>query len=277
MPFKHRSLDVIATYQETPAKYPELKGKVAIVTGSSRGIGQAIAIRFAREGMKIVINSRTPETVQATVDSFQQLGVPVIGVPADLGTRACVDLLFDRTLEAVSAVVVLVNNAANLLRKPLFEVTDELLESELQSNIAGPFQLSMRLANHLREQKKPGSIINISSIGSLQAHYPGLPYDMTKAALNMLTMSMGIELAEFNIRVNAIAPGAIQTYEKPPNADERWEAFQNRIPVKRTGHPMEIASVAAFLASDDASYMTATVFPVDGGVMAQITPKGSPI
>jgi meso-butanediol dehydrogenase/(S,S)-butanediol dehydrogenase/diacetyl reductase len=135
----------------------------------------------------------------------------------------------------------------------------------------------MRLANHLREQGKPGSIINISSIGGLQSHWPGLPYDMTKAALNMMTMSMGIELAEFNIRVNAIAPGAIQTYEKPPNADERWEAFQNRIPIKHTGHPMEIASVAAFLASDDASYMTATVFPVDGGVMAQIYPKGSPI
>ena len=124
---------------------------------------------------------------------------------------------------------------------------------------------------------RKGHIINISSIGGLQSHWPGLPYDATKAALNMMTMNMALDLAKYRIRVNAIAPGAIRTYEIPEEREGNWRTMQDRIPLLRAGEPSEIAAVAAFLASDEASYITGTVLPVDGGVMSKLFLKYAPI
>jgi NAD(P)-dependent dehydrogenase (short-subunit alcohol dehydrogenase family) len=276
MPKEHRKDNIAALFASQPQRYPELKGKVALVTGSSRGIGLAIAVRFAKEGMKVIINSRTEDKVKSVVDELTAFGVTAMGIPSDLSTKTGVQTLIDGALSTFGEVDVLVNNAANLKRYPLFEIPDELFDTELQSNIAAPYYLSKAVAKQLRDAGKPGSIINISSIGGLQSHWPGLPYDATKAALNMLTMSMALDLGQFNIRVNAIAPGAIRTYEIPKQFETRWRTTQNRIPLLRAGEPSEIAAVAAFLASDEASYITGTILPVGGGVMAQLYPKDAP-
>jgi NAD(P)-dependent dehydrogenase (short-subunit alcohol dehydrogenase family) len=277
MPYSERIDPIPDLFAHTPARYPELNGKVAIVTGSSRGIGLSIAVRFAREGMMVVINSRSDEDVAQVAGDLQALGVEALGVAADLGDRTALQTLFDRTIECFGTVDVLVNNAASLRRKPLFDIPDELFDSQLQTNIAAPYYLSRLTAIHLHKQGKGGSIINISSIGSIQAHIPALPYDMTKTALNMLTMAMASELGRKGIRVNAIAPGSIRTYEVSGEEKIRWEKSQTRIPLLRSGEPDEIASVAAFLASDDASYINGVVLPVDGGVLAQLHPQGEPI
>jgi 3-oxoacyl-[acyl-carrier protein] reductase len=277
MPYTRRIDSVPDLFADMPVRYPELKGKVAIVTGSSRGIGLAIAVRFAREGMKVVINSRSDDDVAQVTGDLQALGVEALGIAADLGDRTALQALFDRTLERFSTVDVLVNNAADLRRKPLFDIPDELFDSQLQSNIAAPYYLSRLTALHLAQQGKGGSIINISSIGSIQAHIPALPYDMTKTALNMLTMAMATELGRKGIRVNAIAPGSIRTYEVSGEEKTRWEKSQTRIPLLRSGDPAEIASVAAFLASDEASYINGVILPVDGGVLSQLHPPGEPI
>jgi NAD(P)-dependent dehydrogenase (short-subunit alcohol dehydrogenase family) len=277
MPYTERIDPIPDLFAHTPARYPELNGKVAIVTGSSRGIGLSIAVRFAREGMMVVINSRSDEDVAQVTGDLQALGVEALGVAADLGDRTALQTLFDRTIERFGTVDVLVNNAASLRRKPLFDIPDELFDSQLQTNIAAPYYLSRLTALHLHQQGKGGSIINISSIGSIQAHIPALPYDMTKTALNMLTMAMASELGRKGIRVNGIAPGSIRTYEVSGEEKIRWQKSQTRIPLLRSGEPDEIASVAAFLASDEASYINGVVLPVDGGVLAQLHPQGEPI
>lgn len=277
MPAPRRVFDIPALYAQQPQRYPELKRKVALVTGSSRGIGLAIAVRFAKEGMKVIINSRTPESVQAVVDELTALGVEAVGIPADLSTKAGIHTLLEGSFDTFGSIDALVNNAANLRRYPLFDIPDELFDSQLQSNIAAPYYLSKGVAERLCDFGKPGIIINISSIGGLQSHWPGLPYDATKAALNMMTMNMALDLAKYRIRVNAIAPGAIRTYEIPEEREGNWRTMQDRIPLLRAGEPSEIAAVAAFLASDEASYITGTVLPVDGGVMSQLFPKDAPI
>ena len=277
MPYTERIDPIPELFAHMPTRYPELNGKVAIITGSSRGIGLAIAVRFAREGMRVVINSRSEEDVARVVGDLQALGVEVLGVAADLGEQTALQSLFNRTLERFGTVDVLVNNAASLRRKPLFDIPDELFESQLQTNIAAPYYLSRLTALHLQQQGKGGSIINISSIGSIQAHIPALPYDMTKTALNMLTMAMATELGRKGIRVNGIAPGSIRTYEVSGEERTRWEKSQTRIPLLRSGEPAEIASVAAFLTSDEASYINGVVLPVDGGVLSQLHPPGEPI
>ncbi|MEE4195815.1 MAG: glucose 1-dehydrogenase [Anaerolineae bacterium] len=276
-PAPKRVFDISELFAQQPQRYPELKGKVALVTGSSRGIGLAIAVRFAKEGMKVIINSRTPETVQAVVDELTALDVEAIGIPADLSTKEGINALLTGSFGAFGSVDVLVNNAADLKRYPLFDIPDEVFDSQLQSNIAAPYYLSKGVASQLCDFGKPGCIINISSIGSLRSHWPGLPYDATKAALNMITMNMALDLAKYRIRVNAIAPGAIRTYEILKDREENWRTMQNRIPLLRAGEPTEIAAVAAFLASDEASYITGAVLPVDGGVLAQLFPKDAPI
>jgi 3-oxoacyl-[acyl-carrier protein] reductase len=122
-----------------------------------------------------------------------------------------------------------------------------------------------------------GCIVHISSVGGLRVHQPGVPYDVTKAALDGLTRAMGVELADSGIRVNAIAPGAIHTERRPPLDDPAMQAIADRIPLRRFGHPLEIGAVVAFLASPDASYITGQVIYVDGGITTQLSPRGQPI
>ena len=262
-------------YESIVPRYPELAGKVAIVTGSSRGIGRGIAMRFAREGMKVVINARTAEAVETTAGDLRELGAEALAVPADLSKTAGVERLMGEVVNAYGAVHVLVNNAANLHRRYFFEVDEELLDNELATNIRGPHLCSQKAAEVMRDADG-GSIIHISSVGGLRAHWRGLPYDVTKGAIDAMTRTMAIELASHGIRVNAIAPGAtyVRSDEVAPELDQKTV---DRIPAGRLGRPLDIGAAAAFLASDDSSYIVGQVLYVDGGMTAQLSPALCPL
>lgn len=268
--------DIAEYFQSITPRYPELAGQVAIVTGAGKGIGKGIAARLGREGMKVVVNARTAADVETVTVGLKALGVQALGVVADIGARAGVEQLVAETLSAFGSVDLLVNNAAALKRVPFFDVSLDMFESELATNITGPFLASLLVAQSMREKGK-GSIVHISSVGGLRAHNPGLPYDATKGALDAMTRVMGVELAPYGIRVNAIAPGAIHTERRLPKDDPRLVNYLARIPLKRMGTPLEIGAAVAFLASDDAGYIIGQTLYVDGGITAQLSPPQYPI
>jgi NAD(P)-dependent dehydrogenase (short-subunit alcohol dehydrogenase family) len=270
-------METASLYQSIHPRYPELSGQVAIVTGSSQGIGKGIAIRLAREGMKVVINARTPETVVATAAELRQLGVETLAVAADVGCSADVNRLFDQTLETFGSVQLLVNNAANLRRNHFFDVDEGLLDDELANNVKGPYMCAFRAAQVMRDAGG-GNIIHISSVGGLRAHWRGLPYDVTKGAIDAMTRAMALELADLGIRVNAVAPGATRTERTRTRTDAELKAlFADRVPLGRMGLPVEIGAAVAFLASPEASYITGQVLYVDGGMTAQLGPRALPL
>ena len=257
-------------------RYPELSGCTAVVTGSSKGIGKGIAIRLAREGMRVVINGRSQEAVEATAGELRELGVDVLPVVADVGKKGDVDRLFDETLEVFGGVDLLVNNAAALRRDHFFDVTVELLDGQLDTNIRGPYLCALRAAGAMRDAGSGGSIVNISSVGGLRAHWRGLPYDVTKGALDSMTRAMALELAEYGIRVNAVAPGATSTERSDAADPAKIEALEKRIPIPRMGTALEIGAAVAFLASPEASYIAGQVIYVDGGLTVQLGTRDQP-
>jgi 3-oxoacyl-[acyl-carrier protein] reductase len=268
--------DYRTVYGTIMPRYPELRGRVAVVTGSSRGIGKGIAVRLAREGMQVVINSRTPADVEHTADELCELGAEALAAPADLSDTAGVDALFGRALSVYGTVHLLVNNAAIKRRDHIFEVSEELLDQHLAANIRGPYLCAQRAAEIMRDGGG-GSIVHISSIGAIRAHWRGLPYDVAKGAINAMTQAMAIELAEYGIRVNGIAPGPIVTRGPFPATRPSAERGVERVPMRRYGHPLDIGAAVAYLASDDASYITGQMVVVDGGVLAQLTPRDTPV
>ena len=269
-------MDTATIFNTIKPRYPEFKGTVAIITGSSRGIGKGIAIRLAREGMKVVINGLDLGRVKDTTQEFKLLGVDAVGIPANIGDRIDVDQLFKKTMDVFGQLDLLVNNAADLRRVPFFKLDDGMLENQLAVNVRGPYICAQRAAKIMKRQSG-GNIIHISSVGGLRAHLPGLPYDVTKGALDAMTRAMALELAEFNIRVNAVAPGATVTERTPPPPHQRHQAISQRVPLGRFGLSEEIGAAVAFLASPDARYITGQILYVDGGITAQLSPRESPL
>ena len=261
------------TFDTIRPRYPELSGKVALVTGSSRGIGKGIALRLAREGMQIIIHGQAADEVDGTVAEFQSLGVDVVGVTTDFSQPDGADKLFDAVAAEHDALEILVNNAADLRRTEIDRATVELLDYQMQVNIRAPYVCSLR-AVPLMKATGSGSIINISSVGGQRAHWDGLPYDMTKGSNDATTRAMAINLAQYGIRVNAIAPGAIRGQRTPPDTTDFVQGMIQRIPLGRLGNALDIGAAVAFLASEDATYISGHILNVDGGIMAQISPKG---
>jgi 3-oxoacyl-[acyl-carrier protein] reductase len=257
----------------TRPRYPELSGKVAVITGSGRGIGQATAIRLAREGMKLVVHGLKADEVDYTVAGLKALGADVIGVTSDLATLDGIDLIFQTALTTFSDIHLMVNNAADLRRTPLFSQHAPPIETSMNVNIRAPYECARRAAAVMREHG--GTIINISSVGGLRAHWSGLPYDMMKGALDTMTRAMALELGEYGICVNAVAPGAIHANVQGTSRGQ--DSPKGRVPLERFGHPLEIGNAVAFLVSDDARYITGQVIYVDGGITAQLGPKNLPI
>ncbi len=252
-------------------RYPELAGKVAVVTGAAKGIGRGIATRLIAEGMTVVAADIDGATLATTVETLQAEGAAV-AVTGDLRKPAVIDGLFDEAVERFSTVDLLVNNAADLRRRRLLDEHTDLLDHQLATNVRSPYLCSQRAAAIMREHGG-GSIVHISSVGALRAHHRGFPYDVTKGAINAMTLAMAVDLGEYGIRVNAIGPGV--TYKRDRRDDEAERRLtEQRIPLRRSGTVEDIGAMVAFLASSESSYVTGQVIYVDGGISAQLSPPG---
>ena len=246
-----------------------LTGRAALVTGSGRGIGRAIAVRLAREGADVVVNyGHNADEAEQTRRLVEAEGRRALVVRADLGKVADVRRLVEQGTSHFDRLDILVNNAGIETKADFLDVTEDDYDEVLDVNLKGAFFASQAFAKHLGETSRPGRIINISSVHE-ELPFPGFAsYCASKGGLKMLTRDLAIELAPMKITVNAVAPGAIETsINREMMADtSRLDALRARIPLGRLGTPEDVAALAAFLASDDASYITGSTLFVDGGL-----------
>lgn len=241
-----------------------LEGKVAIVTGASRGIGQAIAQVFAREGAKVVICGRKPETLDAVA---REVGGNVKPFACHVGRADQLQNLVDSTTKEFGRIDILVNNAAtNIAQEFCLDVDESKFDKMVEINLKSAFRL-IKLVGPGMCQRGSGSIINIASTSGVRPQFHGLLYSMTKAALIMMTKSYALELGPKGVRVNAIAPGLIQTAlsEYYWKDEKQRQDIIRKQPIQHLGQPIEVAEVALLLASDRSSYMTGHTVIVDGG------------
>src|SRR4051812_20007023 len=247
-----------------------LSGKVAIVTGSSQGIGQAIPERFGKDGASIVIDYRGhPEGANETQKMVEAAGGKAVIVKADISSIDDIQGLVHAGVKAFGRIDILVNNAGIEKRKEFWDVTEQEYDAVMDVNLKGAFFATQRVVRHLRETKQPGRIINISSVHEELPFPHFASYCMSKGGMKMMTRDLAIELAPFGITVNSIAPGAIETPINRALLDDpsKLDRLMANIPLKRLGKPEDVAEAALFLASDGASYITGTTLFVDGGLL----------
>ncbi len=244
-----------------------LAGKVAIVTGASKGIGEEIARGLAEFGAKVIVSSRKQEAVDEVVAEFKKAGLEAAGVACHVGDAAARKNLVERTVALFGGVDILVNNAAtNPVFGPVVNTDVAVFDKIIDVNLKAPFELSKLVFPNMRE-RGGGSIINISSIGGLSPDPMLGIYSVSKAALLSLTQVLAKEWGAANIRVNAICPGLVKTKFSEalwvdPNILKR---FTDDLPLGRMAEPVEMAPLAVFLAGEGASYCTGSVFTADGG------------
>lgn len=247
-----------------------LEDKIAIVTGGSRGIGAAIAEAFAREGAQVVIASRKQEGLDETAAEINAKGLDGTVHP-----RAChvghldqIEELIDWTVDELGLPNVLVNNAAtNPHFGPLIDADEAAWDKTFEVNLKGYFHMAQRVIRRLMNADKPGSIINVTSVAGMNAAPMQGVYGMTKAAVISMTKTLAVELGGANIRLNAIAPGLVDTRFASVlvNNEDLRSFFTDRAALKRYAQPEEIAGAAVYLASDESSYTTGQTIAVDGG------------
>ncbi|AMO60356.1 dehydrogenase [Mycolicibacterium phlei] len=241
-----------------------MTGRTVIVTGGTRGIGLALAEGFALAGARVVVASRKPEACEQAAQRLRELGGQAIGVPTHLGELDSLDALVARTVEEFGGIDVVVNNAANALAQPLGQMTPDAMQKSFEVNLRGPVFLVQSALPYLKESPKP-AVINMISVGAFMfAGFTSI-YSANKAALMSFTRSMATEYAPFGIRVNAIAPGPVDTDMMRNNPQEAIDAMANSTLMKRLASPDEIVGTALLLAADAGSYITGTVMIVDGG------------
>lgn len=243
-----------------------LKGKVAIVTGSGSGNGEAIASGMVREGAKVVFADLNEENAMANAQAARDAGGEALGLKLNVAVAASVAACVDRVVKEYGTIDILVNNAGVISRGSFLELTEQDWDSVMAVNAKGMFFCSQAVARCMAE-KKCGSIVNITSFSSFVATPNVAAYGASKGAANMLTKHMALDLAPYNIRVNAIAPGVIETNmnrDRLANPEQRQASLQ-RILLGRVGRPEDLVGAATYLASDESQWVTGTTINVDGG------------
>jgi len=249
-----------------------LKGKVALVTGGSRGIGQAIAIGFAKEGAAVVVDYiGKPDIADATVSKIKSLGGSVVAVHADVSDSAQVANLIAESVNAFGKLDIVVNNAGIETKHDFVDFPLDEVRKIVDVNLIGPLMVAQAAARQMMKQGHGGRIINISSVHEDLPMPTNAPYCASKGGLRMLTRTIAVELAKHNITVNNIGPGAIYTaidadIQAQPELEKLLMA---EIPLNRWGQPAEVAGLALYLASDEAAYVTGSTYFIDGGMLRQ--------
>ena len=249
-----------------------LENKVAVVTGSSSGIGEAIALAFAAEGAAVVVNySRHEDAAQKVLDKIENAGGKGLVVGADVSDPKEVEAMVQQAVGTFGRLDIMVNNAGMERKMPFLETPFEVWQQTIAVNLTGPWLGCQAAAKQMVTQGEGGRIINVSSVHEDLAMPTNSPYCATKGGVRMLMRTLAVELAPHDITVNNIAPGAIETPMDAPleqNPDQ-MKKLLSEIPLGRMGKPEEVANLAIFLASDDSSYVTGSTLFVDGGMIRQ--------
>ncbi|MBT4266532.1 MAG: SDR family oxidoreductase [Deltaproteobacteria bacterium] len=251
-----------------------LEGKVALVTGGSRGIGEATAIAFAEAGADVAVTSRKQADLEKVAEKVEKLGRKSLAIAAHVGRIDQIQPLVDKVTDKFGRIDILVNNAGTSLYMPAIEMSEKAWDSVMNLNLKGLFFLSQAVAQVMKKNNG-GQIINISSTSGFRVLVPAAHYSISKAAVIMATKAMAIEWAPYNIRANCIAPGPIQTGlldavftgSSEEEVKKQKETLAAAVPLKRAGQPKELADSVLFLASDASSFVTGQTLAVDGGVL----------
>ena len=250
-----------------------LEGKVAIVTGGAQGIGKGIVERYVKENAKVAIFDIDKDMLEATEAEMKSMGGDVMKFTVDVLSKEQIFNAVNAVADKWGHIDILVNDAGICPWADFLEIPEEDWDKVMGINLKGYFLMSQAVGRIMSKQKDGGSIIHMSSVNGLAAEAQIAHYNVSKGGINMLTMSMALELAKYNIRVNAICPGFIDTrLNRSDIENEEWlKEYLKTIPMGRVGKPSDIASAAFFLASDDSAYITGHPLVVDGGQIIKLS------
>lgn len=253
------------------AKSAQNERRRALVTGAARGLGTAIAVGLARDGFDLALTATDATRLADTIAAVEPTGCRAIPITLDVRSVPSVEQAVARAVEALGGLDVLVNNAGITARTPALEVTLEEWNEILRVNVTGVLLMSQQMGRHLVAEKRAGCIINIGSTHGLIGFPQRISYGTSKGALAQMTRMLAIEWAPHGIRVNAIAPGTVETASRKEffaANPATHEAMLRRVPVGRFATPDEVASMVSYLASPEAAYVTGQVLIMDGGLIA---------
>jgi 3-oxoacyl-[acyl-carrier protein] reductase len=244
-----------------------LKGKIALVTGSSRGVGRAVALSFAKEGANVLVNYTSNEkAAEEAVEAIEAMGSKAVAVKADVAQKSDAENLVATAVDTFGGLDILVNNAGFTRPALMIKMTEEQWDQVVDIHLKGAFLCSQAAANRMKEQKR-GKIINVMSVAGLVGTVGQINYSAAKGGILSMTKSMARELARYNICANVISLGIVATdmTEKIRSDDKLKEIYMNRILLKRFAEPDDISPAFVFLASDESNYITGQLLCVDGG------------
>ena len=246
-----------------------LKGKNALVTGSTKGLGEAIVRVLAGEGANVIISGRSEDLAISLAEKIQEeYGVKAVGIPADLGKQGVAEELFNRSLEELGGLDILVNNAGIWPTAYVREMTLEDFDRTVYMNLEVPFLLSKMMVNHLIDQDRKGKIIQVVSQAAFHGSTTGhAHYASSKAGLVTFSKSLAREVAGYGINVNSVAPGMMETPMVKDALEKKRDYYVQRIPIGRVATPEEVAYCVAFLASNKADYLTGITIDATGGML----------
>jgi glucose 1-dehydrogenase len=248
-----------------------LSGKIALVTGSTRGLGRTIAEWLAREGADIVVSGRKEEDVQASVSAIRDLGVSSFGIAADLSVVSEAHRLAEETISQVEHLDILVNNAGMSILEDFWKVSDENWDYQVNVNLRAPFILAQHAAAHMIDRGIRGRIVNISTIGVHRCHTDRAVYNLAKGAVETMTRNMGFELGRYGISVNCVAPGAMAKRPGQPEDPEGWAQVAKHIPFGRVGTAEDIANAVRFFCLPESEFVTGQTLLVTGAHESYLT------
>ena len=242
--------------------------RTVFVTGAAQGIGAAVALAFAREGYDVAVSSTRPDKLADVVSRITASGARAVSVQLDLCSQASIEQAMADAIAGLGAVDVLINNAGVALKKKALEVTPEEWDGVMRTNLTGTFFMTQQMGRYLAAQKRPGCIISMASTHGLVSMDSRAPYGIAKAGVMHMTRMLAYEWADLGIRVNAIAPGRVNTPSREASlADAAFREYAlGRVPMKRFAESEEVAAAACYLASPQAAYITGQTLVMDGGL-----------